>query len=316
MATTLPPKEFVCNTETLPVPPTNRIPLQFLWLYDKVQVGHFEMEVLKVRGSNGLFSGLGSMYNPQWGITFKVYFENIAINELYELTDGTVHVETIGAQAYIDSFEDDLDVQDSIPTDDETPEDTDTGIDIPQDTITIDGVIDSVFVDATTGAIVVLTDDGEEIRIDEEDLESEDGSVLLTDSQGNSWVVDKDGNASKNPTVGTETGSGSVSADETYPFRKFVIVGYYSQGYMPEWFHCRNEPLSTSLKEELERKLFNNYGKSTSMTFSELSFDTDCEVKFDPAFTISAKLLYKSAENKNLKFITWDNEFDLNIERC
>ncbi|MCF6352191.1 MAG: hypothetical protein L3J06_04180 [Cyclobacteriaceae bacterium] len=175
-----------------------------------------------------IFSGIGSIYNPQWGITFKVYFENIAINELYELTDGTVHVETIGAQAYIDSFEDDLDAQDSIPTDDETPEDTDTGTDIPQDTITINGIIDSVFVNPTTGDIIVITEDGTETTYEQEvnDETGEKETTLITDSQGNSWVVDGDGNVSggndnTQEIIDTGTVSDSTQVYITYGKQKY-----------------------------------------------------------------------------------------------
>ncbi|MCF6352193.1 MAG: hypothetical protein L3J06_04190, partial [Cyclobacteriaceae bacterium] len=241
------------NAETLPIPPTNRIPLQFLWPYDKVQVGHFEMEALKVRGKNGLFSGLGSMYNPQWGITFKVYFKNIAINELYQLTDGTVHVETIGAQAYIDSFEDGLDDPDSIPIDDE-PIDTDTDINIPQDTITVDGIIDSVFVDATTGDIVVVTEDGGEIVIDEEDLESEDGSVLLTDSAGNSWVVDGDGNVSKNTEELSEVVTDGSKKDS---YLKFIIddVDYQNGDSYYTMYTKKNLKITVEQTDTIKRDL-------------------------------------------------------------
>ncbi|MCF6352187.1 MAG: hypothetical protein L3J06_04160 [Cyclobacteriaceae bacterium] len=144
-------------------------------------------------------------YFLQQLITFKVIFDLPAVTfqSTKHCVVDLVEAETIGAQAYIDIFEDDLDAQDSIPIDDETPEDTDT--DIPQDTISIDGIIDSVFVNPTTGDIVVVTEDGEEITYEQEvnDETGEPKTTLITDSQGNSWVVNGDGNVSN--------GNGSIS---------------------------------------------------------------------------------------------------------
>ncbi|MCF6352189.1 MAG: hypothetical protein L3J06_04170 [Cyclobacteriaceae bacterium] len=153
---------------------------------------------------------INRIYNPQWGITFKVYFKNIAINELYQLTDGTVHVETEGAAAYIAAFEDDLDAADSLPADNDEPIDTDTNTDIPQDTISIDGVIDSVYVDTTTGDIVVVTEDGETTYTQEvNDETGEKETTLITDASGNSWTVDKEGNVT-NGSGGTTNGTGNT----------------------------------------------------------------------------------------------------------
>lgn len=259
LVTTLPKEEFACGEDVAPTPPTNHNPLITALPHDKIRVGNFEMEILKVKGQNGIFSGIGSIYNPQWRLTLKVVFDKISINELYEMTAGKVNAVSTGMEAFIAQFEDDID-KDSIQ-DNGSKQDT-TGIaPMPRDTIKVQGVIDSVYVDPATGSIVVLDSAGNQTTYPQE-IDPDTGEMepsLITDSQGNSWTVDKDGNVSRgskngNSTEGRDKNQSSQSEElivETLQYLQQIITAWQDGNThtLPECIPSNNDLLSPIVEQ-------------------------------------------------------------------
>ena len=84
-------REFRCGEELHPVIIDNFNPLPMLRKGDIITAAGFEVTVLDVTGSNGYFSGRGVVTVPWMSyIKLEVAFEDIYVNELYQLADGQI----------------------------------------------------------------------------------------------------------------------------------------------------------------------------------------------------------------------------------
>ena len=85
-------REFVCGEELHEVKIENYNPLPVLKKGDIITAAGFEVTVLEVEGSNGYFSGRGVVTIPWMSyIKLEVAFEDIYVNELYQLAEGEIH---------------------------------------------------------------------------------------------------------------------------------------------------------------------------------------------------------------------------------
>lgn len=78
--------------QSLSIPPVeNSNPLPLLRPGESIHAADFDVEVRSVRGSNGIFSGAGYLLVPWFNsIRIEVTFDNIVVNELYQLASGQI----------------------------------------------------------------------------------------------------------------------------------------------------------------------------------------------------------------------------------
>jgi hypothetical protein len=66
-----------------------------------VRVGSFDMQLLKVQGGNGRFTGYGAIATPLLGMRLNVKFTDVQINDKLQLTQGEVVALSEGIDAWI-----------------------------------------------------------------------------------------------------------------------------------------------------------------------------------------------------------------------
>jgi len=93
-------------------------PLQELLFGDVINVGGFEGIITQARGNNGVFSGKCIMRVSNFNILLKSHFENIHINQSYQVTEGNVIADrSTGIMINLDDIIADLDSLANIPVD-------------------------------------------------------------------------------------------------------------------------------------------------------------------------------------------------------
>ncbi len=207
------PRVFACGQEApVSIPPDTK-PLITAMVGQHWKIGQFEMEVVSVQGGSGVFTGIGAVIIPYLG--FRVYskFEKLKVNENQEVVQGDVIALSEDWEVFKQNWQPedptpDIDDVEETPTEDSTTPEF-VGVEVPYE-----GEIDSVYVNPD-GDIVIINEEGEETLIDQP-VNAETGELentRITDSSGQQWVVDKDGNVIR-PTEGsqesvTTTGTGN-----------------------------------------------------------------------------------------------------------
>ncbi|MBL6449949.1 hypothetical protein JMN32_26790 [Fulvivirga sp. 29W222] len=189
--TTYPPRVFVCGDPQEVQQPLNTTPLISAIRGEVFTVGDFNMRLTKVTGGDGVFSGYGSVETPFLGFNLAVKFDNIRVNELYQVVDGEVIALSDGIDGLIETWEGDGDAG-SDDGDNNTDDDFD-GVDID-----FNGEISDVTV-GDDGVIVVTDENGTQTTYEQETDEEtgEKKSVKITDSSGDIFLIDKDGKVTK-----------------------------------------------------------------------------------------------------------------------
>ncbi|MBL6448623.1 hypothetical protein JMN32_20090 [Fulvivirga sp. 29W222] len=196
--TTYPPREFACGDPQEVQQPLNTTPLISAIRGEVFTVGGFNMRLTKVTGGDGVFSGYGSVETPFLGVNLAVKFDNIRVNELYQVVDGEVIALSDGIDGFVEAWEDDEDTHSDNGENDADGESSDTNDDFDGVDIDYDGKISDVTV-GDDGVIVVTDEDGMQTTYEQETDEEtgEKKSVKITDSSGDIFLVDSDGNVTK-----------------------------------------------------------------------------------------------------------------------
>ncbi|MGB9748169.1 MAG: fibronectin type III domain-containing protein, partial [Bacteroidales bacterium] len=85
-------REFTCGEELSYVKIDNFNPLPMLRRGEIIIAAGFEVRILEVEGSNGYFTGRGVVTVPWMSyIKLEVAFQDIYVNELYQLAEGQIH---------------------------------------------------------------------------------------------------------------------------------------------------------------------------------------------------------------------------------
>ncbi|WP_238354547.1 hypothetical protein [Fulvivirga marina] len=223
--TTYPPRVFACGDPQEVQQPLNTTPLISAIRGEVFTVGDFNMRLTKVTGGDGVFSGYGSVETPFLGFNLAVKFDNIRVNELYQVVDGEVIALSDGIDGLIETWEGDGDAGSDDGDDNTDDENSDTNNDFDGVDIDYDGEISDVTV-GDDGVIVVTDENGMqhtyEQPVDPETGEKED--VRFTDGSGDTWVVDGEGNVTQ--------GNSNVTDDETIDTEKELIkeaLEYFKQ---------------------------------------------------------------------------------------
>ncbi|GCC51976.1 hypothetical protein SanaruYs_22070 [Chryseotalea sanaruensis] len=195
---------YTCGQAPVLTPPTTTEILPRLFPGDEIRMHDFRMMVLTVEGSNGYFSGTGlmpvSLFN---NASVKVRFSG-KVNKNHELAG-----EIVSTYAKGNAMGQLVEEMEKIGADRNTAQNNASEtIAIPV-AITIIGIIDSVWVQDST--IVVLKEDGTQEEITRPVTASGAmQSVVLTDSEGNSYTVNKDGEVINNGSSATSTVASTV----------------------------------------------------------------------------------------------------------
>lgn len=148
---------------------TNQQPLGAMVINETFMAGDFPVKVLSVQGSSGVFTGTGYIQVPYlFDTRIGVVFDNIRINSDYQLVGGMVETTYDPEWGNVDYVNDLVEVNQQ-----------DVKVDFPIDTIEV-----------RNGEIVVTGPNGQ--------TETFPGGkdTVITDSTGNSYYVDADGNVS------------------------------------------------------------------------------------------------------------------------
>ncbi|MDR7211930.1 fibronectin type III domain-containing protein [Flavobacterium piscis] len=155
----------------------NQKPLTNLIQSETFKAGDFPVTILELQGENSPYSGRGYIIVPYLGDTkIAVEFNNIVVNTDYQLISGVVET------SYNPDWKNVTDVEDF------TGEGQ--GGQIEE---TVPFVIKDIVINAN-GDIVVNGVDGQQVTI------PGGKDTVITDSKGNTYNVDKDGNGSNEPT--------------------------------------------------------------------------------------------------------------------
>lgn len=299
--TTYPPRVFACGDPQDLQQPLNTTPLISAIRGEVFTVGDFKMRLTKVTGGDGVFSGYGSIETPFLGFNIAVKFDNIRVNELYQVVAGDVIALSDGIDGLIEDWEgeDDGDGTDT----DEGSGGEDDGSEGDSDHIYHNGEIDTVYVDSDSGFVVVVDVDGTETPYEPSVDEStgENADMEITDSQGNTWVY-KDGEVTKGGTSndGSDTPGGIdnqftteerivIAVLEDFKTRMDAWLAIYGKGPLSDYELMLLDELPGCLPEDEDLV-------ETANTFvGELLTDKDAKI---PAFT--SKVLEGSDVLKNL----------------
>ncbi|WP_185156247.1 fibronectin type III domain-containing protein [Fulvivirga kasyanovii] len=195
--TTYPPRVFACGDPQDLQQPLNTTPLISAIRGEVFAVGDFKMRLTKVTGGDGVFSGYGSIETPFLGFNIAVKFDNIRVNELYQVVAGEVVALSDGIDGLIENWEGEDDDDGTDTEDGSGGEDDGSEDDFDGEDITYDGEIG----DVTVGddGVITVTDENGTTHTYDQPVDPETGEkkdVRFTDSSGDIWIVDKNGNVS------------------------------------------------------------------------------------------------------------------------
>ncbi|MEK6476062.1 fibronectin type III domain-containing protein [Catalinimonas sp. 4WD22] len=188
-----------CGTVFSPNITASSIPLATAMAGQYWQVGDFEMQLREVRGGDGIFSGWGVMHVPYLSLQIPVKFDEVWVDEDYNLVQGEVVALSENLEAFQKRWEEEhppqpeedqealaqqKTVSDSQPDQQSSAQEEITNI-------IVDGEIAQVYVNEQ-GQVIAVDAQGQEAIVAEE-APQEGEALAVEDSQGNKYSVDGSG---------------------------------------------------------------------------------------------------------------------------
>ena len=216
--------EFACGADIQEVTLDNT-PLNLqLKKDDEIETGDFKITITDIEAnSDGSYKGMGIAQVPYLEFaSIRVKFDAIKVNAGYRVFEGNItSIYDANSRFILDA---DLTGDELNQDGDDADGDGSSGDDIVipnpgddffdnydfEDTVSIDQPILDVQVNDDGDIVITYEDDDGNIKEEVVDPE-EGGDTLITDSEGNSWGVDENGNVTANP---TNTPSPIESIDE------------------------------------------------------------------------------------------------------
>ncbi|MCG7501616.1 fibronectin type III domain-containing protein [Tenacibaculum sp. Mcav3-52] len=219
----------------------NNDPLKNIGINETFTAGDFPVTVKQIQGGNGTFTGVGYIVVPYLGDTkIAVTFDAISINTDYQLIEGVVKT------TYDPTWGDVEDTNDW--TQGGTGNSESTEVDFPVSDVQID----------PNGDILVIGENGEVVELPG----GED--IVITDSNGQVWAVDEEGNVTPQ---GTQAEGGASNPENTNGVNnngqataisaKGVIVTFKKASNSKYGFDSYESNYSAT--KDLYKKLDNNY---------------------------------------------------------
>ncbi|MCO7184905.1 hypothetical protein NH341_05675 [Tenacibaculum sp. XPcli2-G] len=219
----------------------NNDPLKNIGINETFTAGDFPVTVKQIQGGNGTFTGVGYIVVPYLGDTkIAVTFDAISINTDYQLIEGVVKT------TYDPTWGDVEDTNDW--TQGGTGNSESTEVDFPVSDVQLD----------PNGDILVIGENGELVELPG----GED--IVITDSNGQVWAVDEEGNVTPQ---GTQAEGGASNPENTNGVNtngqataisaKGVIVTFKKASNSKYGFDSYESNYSAT--KDLYKKLGNNY---------------------------------------------------------
>ncbi|MDX8553259.1 DNA/RNA non-specific endonuclease [Tenacibaculum sp. 1B UA] len=219
----------------------NNDPLKNIGINETFTAGDFPVTVKQIQGGNGTFTGVGYIVVPYLGDTkIAVTFDAISINTDYQLIEGVVKT------TYDPTWGDVEDTNDW--TQGGTGNSESTKVDFPVSDVQID----------PNGDILVIGGNGEVVELPG----GED--IVITDSNGQVWAVDEEGNVTPQ---GTQAEGGASNPENTNGVNnngqataisaKGVVVTFTKATDSKYGFDAYESNYSAT--KDLYKKLGNNY---------------------------------------------------------
>lgn len=298
---------FITPTETSGVPAyncgivpqiniQNQKPLTNLIQSETFKAGDFPVTILELQGENSPYSGRGYIIVPYLADTkIAVEFKDIVINTDYQLINGVVET------SYNPDWKNVTDIEDF------TGEGQ--GGQIEE---TVPFIIKDIVINAN-GDIVVNGVDGEQITI------PGGKDIVITDSKGNIYTVDKDGNGSNEPAIaalgGKPTPENTDGVDKSGQATAFTAKGItiaFSGNGSKYAFDVMPENASAALK-----KMYAKAGDNVLSYKAVLNGDSDtvlATVKLTDESIKLDSIVFKTQNGAKIDFKRTDKVFVLTVK--
>ncbi|MBS1638036.1 MAG: fibronectin type III domain-containing protein [Bacteroidetes bacterium] len=169
---TPPPPVINCEDVSPPASMQNFQPLTHASIGMIWQIGQFEMTVTSLQSmqsGNGQYSGQGRVLLPFGGLGIAGSFTNVTVNNNQVVVAGSVEAITKGIDKWLSQH-------------------NDYNQYVYDDSYVFNGCIDSIYVNANNQVVITACDG--QTTIIPNDIS---GGLLITDANGNQWVVNSDG---------------------------------------------------------------------------------------------------------------------------
>jgi hypothetical protein len=215
--------EFACGATPDVFGLENTTILPSLRKGDYIYVNDFDIRIDSIGGGNGVYSGTGIAEMPFLSLVkVRVRFSGITINTDYRMIDGQVFsVYNPNSRSMVD-----LDKEDDITegeTDSDATSDGTTSDEFNGTEVVVDADIDSVYVNDAGSIAVQMADGTTQTIIPETNEDGTSADTRITDSNGDSWIVDSEGSVSENPALGNQE-EVVVSAEEEAAANQLTII--------------------------------------------------------------------------------------------
>jgi TANFOR domain-containing protein len=215
---------------------------------DIINAGDFDVKLIKVSGSNGVFTGDGVIEVPYFNkAKVKVSFSNITVNKELRLVNGHLDVTGAGVDVIpeglrdaIEKLDEALEVIDSALTtiEDNLPESFDPNSFVPDTLIDVKEGIQSVYKD-DDGTVVVVDRKGNEQRL------PPGTTAAIKDSNGNGYLVDNKGNIHKTTAdVAAKAGNRELNLSLNFAGHrdmKYGLDGYKYPALRNDYEHLKGD---------------------------------------------------------------------------
>lgn len=293
--------EFSCRSDIgNPIVPGGNTLAPKISIGDVIHAAGFEVIVRSlVSNGGGSYSGEGAAIVPLFNSALvHVTFTNIAVNEKLWLTSGEIVTFYNPASPFV------LNVK---KPDAPAPVEE---VDVPAaDSITVTnynivGIIDSVWVDTSTGEIIVENSDGKTTKLTQPSSGGEKQAVQISDSGGNSYVVDKDGVISEKESTILRSGESSYTvADE---FLQNFVLFYLNENDFKYQF-CSALP-DAQFSEEHKAVM----RKKSVHGSEQLEFEKKCELILDHGqITLYKPIFFAKNQGSTGDLISYSKYYDL-----
>lgn len=185
--TTDPAKTFVCGDANVINTIMNNSPLPIAVPGMIFRIGHFDVILTKVSGSQGVFTGQGRVITPGFGIGLLMKFDKITVNSDLVVIKGEMQAMTEGIDKFVD---DALNEQHGgndvgkVKTGDVVPDiKTDLHIFSPA----------NIKVDPVAGTITITDESGKEVGVIDYAAKGKSLPLVIEDADGNLYNIDKNG---------------------------------------------------------------------------------------------------------------------------
>ncbi|HYG04138.1 MAG TPA: fibronectin type III domain-containing protein [Chryseosolibacter sp.] len=185
--------EFVCGAE-IPSFEIGTTPIPVLYPNDIIKTADFEVSITTLEENpDGTWKGEGIAFLPWLNLaSVGVKFHNIRVNDEYRVYAGNITTIYTQGSKFVKKFDlnDDNDQGDAFV--DGTVNSTEV--------ITYEGDIETITADTATAMLTITIADGSTSSIEwPQSSNGEEKEVRVVDSNGDSWVIDKNGNVQEGP---------------------------------------------------------------------------------------------------------------------